>query len=306
MRTTAKSLFLTAILFAPAVHLGAQATRTWVSGAGSDKNPCTRTAPCQTFGAAIGQTAAGGEIVVLDSGDFGPVTITKGITISATGVDAGIAATNYFAGIVIAAGANDTVSLRGLHIYDGCNLCGDNSLGGIIFQSGARLSIENCRITGAGYGILIESASTTFITNTLVINNAGFGISVQPRVGGSANVALDHVQVVNSGTGVAAAALDPSTAAVVEVTNSELSHNSLGVSADGQVVVSLESTVIDSNGFGLILTGGAIARLSNVNVWRNQKGFDTTRGVLNSFGNNHTTGNLDGVQPTVNHYLSPL
>ena len=32
----------------------AQATRTWVSGVGSDANPCSRTAPCQTFAGASG------------------------------------------------------------------------------------------------------------------------------------------------------------------------------------------------------------------------------------------------------------
>jgi hypothetical protein len=55
-------------------------TRTWVSGVGSDANPCSRIAPCQTFAGAISKTAAGGEINVLDPGGFGAVTITKSIT----------------------------------------------------------------------------------------------------------------------------------------------------------------------------------------------------------------------------------
>jgi hypothetical protein len=37
--------------------------------------------PCLTFAAALAQTAAGGEIDVLDPGDFGPVTITKSVSI---------------------------------------------------------------------------------------------------------------------------------------------------------------------------------------------------------------------------------
>src|SRR5882672_11712612 len=61
----------------------AQATRTWVSGAGDDVNPCSRTAPCKTFAGAISKTAAGGEIDALDPGGFGAVTITKSITIDA-------------------------------------------------------------------------------------------------------------------------------------------------------------------------------------------------------------------------------
>src|ERR1700720_1820885 len=59
----------------------AQATRTWVSGVGDDANPCSRTAPCQTFAGAISKTASGGEIDVLDPGCLGAVPSTKPITI---------------------------------------------------------------------------------------------------------------------------------------------------------------------------------------------------------------------------------
>src|SRR6201998_504538 len=91
----------------------AQATRTWVSGVGDDANPCSRTAPCKTFAGAISKTAPCGEIDVLDPGGFGAVTITKCISIEADGVIAGVlvSGTN---GIVIQAGAGDTVVLRGL------------------------------------------------------------------------------------------------------------------------------------------------------------------------------------------------
>src|SRR4029078_8793 len=59
----------------------AQATRTWVSGVGDDVNPCSRTAPCKTFGGAISKTFINGEIDALDPGGFGTVTITKSMTI---------------------------------------------------------------------------------------------------------------------------------------------------------------------------------------------------------------------------------
>src|SRR5450631_2155813 len=93
----------------------AQASRTWVSGVGDDANPCSRTAPCKTFAGAISKTAAGGEIDVLDPGGFGAVTITKAISIEAEGVIAGVVVSGTN-GIVVAAGANDSVVLRGLTI----------------------------------------------------------------------------------------------------------------------------------------------------------------------------------------------
>ena len=61
---------------------GGPSSQTFVSATlGSDSNPCTRMSPCLTFAAALAQTNAGGEIDVLDPGDFGPVTITKSISI---------------------------------------------------------------------------------------------------------------------------------------------------------------------------------------------------------------------------------
>src|SRR5262245_43224726 len=93
----------------------AQATRTWVSGVGDDVNPCSRTAPCKTFAGAISKTAAGGAINCLDPGGFGAVTITKAIEISCESGEAGVlvAGTN---GIIVSAGVNDVIVLRGLDI----------------------------------------------------------------------------------------------------------------------------------------------------------------------------------------------
>src|SRR5437588_1265880 len=68
----------------------AAAPQTWVSGLGNDLNPCTRTAPCQTYAAAIAVTDPGGEIGALDSGNFGPVTITKSLTLDGSGVNASV------------------------------------------------------------------------------------------------------------------------------------------------------------------------------------------------------------------------
>jgi hypothetical protein len=51
------------------------AANTWVSGVGDDTNPCTYADPCATFAQAISETAPGGEVDVLDPGDFGPIEI---------------------------------------------------------------------------------------------------------------------------------------------------------------------------------------------------------------------------------------
>src|SRR5215470_15285876 len=125
----------------------AQATRTWVSGVGDDANPCSRTAPCKTFAGAISKTAAGGEINALDPGGFGAVTITKSITIDGGGGQIAstlVAGTN---GIIINAGATDTVTLRNIAI-DGIAGAPSPGLNGVRLLAGAALHIEHCTIFG--------------------------------------------------------------------------------------------------------------------------------------------------------------
>src|SRR5437870_11556491 len=83
---------------AAAHKAAALAQRTFVSAAtGNDANPCTRTAPCRNFAAAIAQTASGGEVVVLDSGGYGTVTINQAVSL--------IAPSGVYAGITVFSGA---------------------------------------------------------------------------------------------------------------------------------------------------------------------------------------------------------
>src|SRR5262245_19528262 len=111
--------------------------RTYVSGLGADNNPCTASMPCQTLQAALNTTIAGGEIFVLDSANYGPLTINKAVTIASEGAMGGVLAMSGV-GITINAGPNDVVSLRGLAI------AGNNSGGfGIQFNSGRSLSIQH-------------------------------------------------------------------------------------------------------------------------------------------------------------------
>src|SRR5438270_4675782 len=117
----------------------AQATRTWVSGVGDDANPCSRTAPCKTFAGAISKTAASGEINCLDPGGFGAVTITKAITIACEGVTAGVVVPGTNA-IIVNAGVNDNVTLRGIDI----NGAG-TGLNGIRFLAGKATSWRTTR-----------------------------------------------------------------------------------------------------------------------------------------------------------------
>ena len=141
-------------LFFPPRRRRAGPNRTWVSGKGADSGTCAREVPCNTFAFALTQTAAGGEIDVLDPADYGPVTITKSISIVNDGP--GIAAIGISSGnaITINAGVNDSVHLRGLTI---AGIGG--GINGILFNTGGNLAVENCVVRGfERAGISISSS----------------------------------------------------------------------------------------------------------------------------------------------------
>ena len=117
----APSLFVPAVV-AAAVCLSpvanAAAQRTFVASYGLTANTafnCSIAKPCRQFSEAIGVTISGGEIIVLDSAGYGPVTIAKSVTITApAGIYAGI---SVFSGTgVTVDGTGIDVTLEGLTI----------------------------------------------------------------------------------------------------------------------------------------------------------------------------------------------
>jgi len=223
-----KFLVALAALLLSATPALAQATRTWVSGVGDDANPCSRTAPCKTFAGAISKTATGGEINVLDPGGFGAVTITKSITIRSDSIEAGVlvSGTN---GIVINAGATDTVILEGLDVEGlGTGLSGVNviqartvivrnssirnfTIAGIRVNSAnkVRLIVEDVFFSGNAIGIDMASPSaiaSAQVNSSLFVSNPTAGI----RVTGANNTAainanqftlsLKSLEILSGGT----------------------------------------------------------------------------------------------------------
>ncbi len=291
---------LVALILAP--DASAQATRTWVSGVGDDANPCSRTAPCKTFAGAISKTAAGGEINVLDPGGFGGVTITKSISIISASDEAGVLVSGTNA-IIINAGVNDNVVLRGLDI-EGLG----TGLNGVRFLAGSTLHVENCTINNfSGFGIDFEpsAVSELYVLDTVIRNSngaSGGGILVKPTVTGSASVLVDNVRLDNNRFGLRA-----EDRSKVTVRDSAASGNqtngflSIAVGG-GNVDLNLENTTAANNGgAGVRSDGGAtsIVRVSNVMSVNNGNGLQAVGGgQIISFGNNRVSGNSNNGAPT--------
>jgi hypothetical protein len=255
------ALTVIVLFFACSSLAHAQATRTWVSGVGDDVNPCSRTAPCKTFAGAISKTAAGGEINVLDPGGFGAVTITKSITISSEGFEAGVLVSGTNA-IIINALTTDVVILRGLDFEGlGTSLDGIKVIGGL-----AALHVEKCTINafrganGSGIEIAPTAAGTTqvFIKDTIVRNNGqgtGGGIFINPAAGVTVKASLDNVRMENNlfgfkGQGISTTSVHNSVAA---------GNSAAGFSAvNGSAVLNIERSVAANNGTGVVCSNSTV------------------------------------------------
>ena len=263
---------------------------------GDDANPCSRTAPCKTFAGAISKTAAGGEINVLDPGGFGGVTITKAITITAEGFEAGVlvAGTNA---IVVNAGANDVVVLRGLDI-DGTG----TGLNGIRFLAGKALHVENVTInnfTQAGIDFSPSGNSSLYVDDLVVRDNLpspnGIGIYVHPTGAGVARGVINDAQLVDNLNGLKATA-----ASLVTLRNSVIDGCRVGVHATSSTKlaeINLISTSVSHCGVAGVFAEGSngILTLGEVHLAGNTLGVKlATGGRVKSFGNNY---NSDGGAP---------
>ena len=276
--------------------------RTWVSATlGSDANPCTRMSPCLTFAAALTQTTAGGEIDVLDPGDFGPVTITKSVSIygDAPGV-AGVIPSPGTSGIVISAGSSDVINLHDL-VFDGVNASGTS---GVVFTSGARLNVNRCVFQGfttSGMTLSpgVGGANTTLLAvqNTTILNNAT-GILIRPTGGIAANVRLRRLHIDNnSGDGLRVDGTGGSGAINVAIADSSANFNAGNgidaVSGPGNATVDIMRVVAVANGSAGIQSNQAGGGTASVTVGSsllctNAIGIQATGGAsLLSYGNNH-------------------
>jgi len=261
-------LILSAFLpFSPA-H--AQNWDTWVVGGGIDGGACSRDAPCKTLHAAYDQTNAGGQINVLGPGEFGALFITKSISIvNDSGGTANTCCTNtgnesQLAQIVIAAGADGAVTLRGL-VFNGSNLAGiPLPVSGVMINNARQVNIQNCVILSQKSPGIIVAPTTDSLSQTLAssmnvevldttVNGSGTGIKITSVPGLPISVAIDRTQIKNN-TGAGVRADGTSGGPIrVAISDSAISLNSSnGVLAlsgpSGNVTVNVTRSVVASNG----------------------------------------------------------
>jgi parallel beta helix pectate lyase-like protein len=268
------SLLLTVIIELPAIAV----PRVFVSGLGNDANPGSITSPKRSFASALTVTDAGGEIIVLDSAGYGPVTINKSVSIiSPTGVYAGVTATSGD-GITVNAGTGDVVTLRGLTL----NGVGGGS--GINFIAGDRLHVENCVVNGFSFGIIVDgggvASAQLFVKDTTCRENAQ-GINIF-----AGNGTLDHVRLEgNTNVGL----IVSNSGVSASIANSVVSGNNTGIDVVSAAQVNVESCVVANNrSYGVFV--GAVCRISNLTVTDNGTGISNS-GTVETRQNSTVRGN---------------
>ncbi len=286
--STVKLFNILVVLTFTTIAMHGQAARTFVSGINADdSNPCTNIAPCRTFAGAIAKTSAGGEIDALDTAEYGPVTITKAITIDGGSQVASIQASGGN-GIVVSAGANDSVVLKNLRINGS-----STGLNGIRFLSGGQLTVDKCEIFGFtlnGVDISQGASAQSWVTSTNIGTIGGVGIRATTTAG-VVTVGIDKVRVEWANKGIEAAFHSRVTVNDSFVQNAA----SVGILADGDAIIVVNGSVIDLNGSGVqttVVSGvAAFAYVSNSEVAFNSTGFNELAGTINTFGNNRFIAN---------------
>jgi len=208
--------FIIALLFA--AEAPAQVARVFLSGTGNDANDCTNAAtPCRSLQGAVNQCPVNGEIMIMTSGGYGTVTISKSLTINAP---AGVVAFNART-ITVAIAAGDKVVIRGLSM-NGTVFADPN---GIDFSNSAgTLVVENSIIAGFNTGINQGSLAGNLLVvqNCELRNNSGYGV-----------VAFGNVYL--------------------NVENSRFEKNTVGVSVEGGANAVIRNSVVTGyarSGFG--------------------------------------------------------
>jgi hypothetical protein len=273
----------------------AQANRTFVSGHGSDTNPCSLLAPCRSFAQALTQTSSGGEVTILDPAGYGAVTINKAVSIVNDGVgEAGVTASSG-SGITISAASSDVISLRGLTLVGA-----SGSDQGVLFAGSGTLNMQNCIIRGFASGILlVPVGSAAFnVSDTIVSNVGSTGVSIDTGAVGTVTALFNRVQAIGAGGDGFRIRVDNAVALNVTITDSLATNNTnngievvlSSIPALAQVTVS--NSVVSNNGTGVINGGGnSTIYLTKNTIAGNFLAFDNTAGGLFSFGDNYIAGN---------------
>ena len=299
--------------FAPAIALALcsaafaahAAPRTYVSANGNDaRGRCTLSSPCRTFQVAHDTVDAGGEVVALDTADYGPVLVAKSVSIlGAPGFVASIEAT----------GTGVTIEVPGVNVVlRHLSIRGTGGKWGIDMPKGASLTVEHCVVSNMTVdGLRVSTAADVRIVASTFRGNGGHGAFLE---GG---VTADVVGSMFMGNGAAGLYLESASGNFMHasVSDSVASGNGThgfalrGILGRSWMTLNrvnasnnVESGVLHENpgslSFSTLSIGGSMAT-GNGTGFKNVLSNFASLPLFESLGNNVVRGNTQDVFGTV-------
>lgn len=258
---------------------------------GSDTNLCTRSAPCRQIQRGVNLALRGGSVIILDSGEYDPFTITKSVTISTEkGITAIVGNAQADTGISIDDdGVNEQIiTIRGLTLFDSRN-------GIKINDPVTSLSIEDCTIRGVLYGIHIIGGGR-YVLKNIQVSHMDTGVKLAPSAGVRIIMTIDDSRFEQLDTiGVEARGTDTS----VTIRNTISTYNPTGFSAISSAKMVIENSIANNNTWGIVADSGGSASVSSSTIDYNGTGLRNYAGTIRSFGNNRFSNNSTNTTGTI-------
>jgi hypothetical protein len=262
----------------------------WVSAAGNDANFCTRAAPCRSFARATALAQQDSVIGVLDSGDYGPLVITRSVTIEGGAnvimtMTPGGGGASCQPGVTVNAGSSAHVTIRNL------TLIGVSSFScvaqGIRATSVGNLHVERTTFAYfADRAIDFLAAGGRLNLRDVTVTDCVYGVYVA-----NAFATIDRLTASNNTTAVIAAG-----SSIVSIARSTVSGNGTAVAAayGPTAQINVDECVLSDNQWAVVAGQGATAYLNNTSIFNSHlRGlYNDGTSFLVSFGNNRFAGNL--------------
>jgi parallel beta-helix repeat protein len=231
----------------------------------------------------------------MDAGDFGPVTISKSVTIDGANMGS-IGFGGQTNGIYVDGSSSINVVIHNLTL-DGQG-SGEE---GVSIINAANVTIDNCKIEGftdTGINLFPSGAENVVITNTVIdgANVASGGVMTDETAAAIATVALDHVTIKGM-TDAAVTSFNGN----MQITNSVLTQNQVGVEAQTGAVISVANSAITSNSQGVCSCSGSKIRLDTNDIYDNPTAIADCGGQIKTSGTNRTSGAITATSAEVSH-----
>jgi len=217
--------------------------------------------PCKTFAAALANANDPGTIAIIESGQFAPITITTGLSITCPGVTC---------------------------LFDGSAAANGGTAQTAITVNGATKTVSLHNVTMSGFGTGVTGLSVTAVDKLDVsdcgISGNGIGISFTPGTGANSHLVLRGSTVRFSTSQNVLIAPTGSTSATVVLRDTKIHHGMAGIKADASV---------GTGGISMVVVDSQIMFHNNngINAYTNVSGGPSVTVLLDRVDVSHSSGN---------------